>query len=64
VSVPPYCGVLAGVVEVVADVVVDVLLQEVSSEAEIEEATRSKLNPTNRIFFFTSFSPFMFSLND
>jgi hypothetical protein len=54
---------LAGVVEVVAGVVVVVLLQEVSTEAEIKEATTSKLNPNNTIFFFTSFSPFILSLN-
>jgi hypothetical protein len=55
---------LAAVVDVVvvlAEVVVDVFLQEVSTEAEIRDATSIKLKPKNRIFLFTSFSPYIFS---
>jgi hypothetical protein len=57
VSVPPYCGVLAAVVDVVVVVVVD--LQELTnSELGTKTANISKLTANNRIFFFTSFSPF------
>jgi hypothetical protein len=45
----------------VVEVDVDVLLQEVSAEAEIRDATSIKLKPKNRIFLFTSFSPYIFS---
>jgi hypothetical protein len=55
--VPPGTGVLAAVVAVVVAKVVVLLLQEVSTDAEIRDATIKKLNPKNIIFFFTSFSP-------
>jgi hypothetical protein len=57
VNVPPVTGVLAAIVAVVVAEVVVLLLQEVSTDAEIKDATIKKLNPKNRIFFFTSFSP-------
>jgi hypothetical protein len=43
------------------ELVVDELLQEVSNEAEIRDATSTRLKHKNIILFFTVFSPYFFS---